>query len=65
MNPFELRYQLLETARSMLENEYHAQVHAWEMLEKVTDGVGYPKFPTFEDILKRAKEMNTFISETK
>jgi hypothetical protein len=65
MNPFELRYQLLETARSMLENQYHAQVQAWEMLEKVTDGAPYPKFPSFEDILNRAMEMNKFISDNK
>jgi len=65
MNPFELRYQLLESAKSMLEAQYHAQAQAWHALEKFTDDNPYPKFPSFQDILDRAAEMNKFISESK
>ena len=62
MNPFELRYQLLESAKSMLEHEFHAQIQLWDLSSKVGDP---PKYPTFNDILERAKEMNRFISDTK
>jgi hypothetical protein len=65
MNPFELRYQLLESAKSMLEAQYYAQAQAWHALEKFTDDNPYPKFPSFQDILDRAAEMNKFISESK
>jgi hypothetical protein len=53
MNPFELRYQLLNTARDMLESEYHA---------KKTHGVE-AYWPSLEDVLFRAKELNKFVSE--
>lgn len=62
MNPFELRYQLLESAKNMLEQQFHASMQLWDMTSKVGEP---PKFPTFEDILERAKEMNRFISESK
>ena len=65
MNPYELRLSLLNMARDMLTNQYHAEVQAWELLEKFTDDNPYPNFPTFQNILDRAAEMNKFISESK
>jgi len=65
MNPFELRLNLLNMARDMLDRQYEAQVKAWEFMEKFTDDVPYPQFPTFQDVIRRAAEMNTFISESK
>ena len=65
MNPFELRLNLLNMAKNMLDSQYQAQVKAWELMEKFTDNNPYPKFPTFQDILDRAAEMNKFISESK
>jgi hypothetical protein len=65
MNAYELRYQLIQSAKEMLEAQYHAQAQAWEALEKFTDNEPYPKFPSFQDILDRAAEMNKFISESK
>jgi hypothetical protein len=62
MNPFELRYQLLESAKSMLEGQFHATMHLWDLTGKAGDP---PKFPSFQDILDRATEMNKFISESK
>jgi hypothetical protein len=53
MSPFELRYQLLNTARDMLESEYHAKkAHNVEA-----------NWPSLEDVLFRAKELNKFVSE--
>jgi len=62
MNPFELRYQLLESAKSQLEGQFHALMQLWDMSGKAGEP---PKFPSFENILERAKEMNKFISESK
>jgi hypothetical protein len=62
MNPFELRYQLLQAAKDMLEQQFHASKQIWELTNKAGDP---PKFPSFQDILDRATEMNKFISESK
>jgi hypothetical protein len=62
MNAFELRYQLLESAKSMLEGQFHATMHLWDLTGKAGEP---PKFPSFQDILDRAAEMNKFISESK
>jgi hypothetical protein len=52
MNPFELRFAMLNTAKEMLEAEYHSKkVHE----EQVS-------WPTLEDILARAEALNEFVS---
>ena len=53
MNPFELRYQVLTIARDMLEAEYHS---------KKEHGVEVD-WPSLEDVLFRAKELNKIVSE--
>lgn len=53
MNPFELRFQMLNTAREMLESEYHAKKSHGEQAS----------WPTLEDVLERAKALNAFVSE--
>jgi len=53
MNPFELRFQILQTARQMLESEYHA---------KKTHGEN-ATWPTLDQIIERAKALNNFVSE--
>jgi hypothetical protein len=62
MNPFELRVNLLNMAKDMLENQFHSNMHLWDLTNKAGDP---PKFPSFQDILERAAEMNKFISESK
>jgi hypothetical protein len=62
MDPAQLRFQLLESARSMLEGQFHATMHIWDLAGKTNEP---PKFPSFQDILDRAAEMNKFISESK
>ena len=53
MNAFELRFSMLQTAREMLEAEYHAKkAHD----ESVT-------WPTLEQVLERAKALNSFVSD--
>lgn len=60
MNPFELRYQLLHSAKEILEAQFHAGLKTWEILEKAGEP---PKFPTFQDMLDLATKMNKFVSE--
>jgi hypothetical protein len=62
MNPYELRYQLLQAAKDMLEQQFHASKQIWELMEKAGEP---PKFPSYQEILERAAEMNKFISESK
>lgn len=53
MNAYELRFQMLHTAREMLESEYHAKkAHGDDV-----------KWPTLEQVLDRAKALNSFVSE--
>ena len=55
MNPFELRYQMLNTAREMLESEYHAKKSNSEAAE----------WPTLDKVLERAAALNKFVSDNK
>ena len=65
-NPYELRFQIFETARAVLTDEYWAQVNRREVLIE-TGGVDripeYPEYPTMEDILNRSQIINGFVSE--
>ena len=64
MNPFELRFNIFNTAKDMLEKQYEANLAAWELLNKTSKEVTElaPKFPTTEEIIDKAIEINTFIS---
>lgn len=66
MNPFELRYDLLKTSKEFLTEQYNAQLKAWEMADEAGKKLleTAPKFPTMEEIISNAIEMNKFISTT-
>lgn len=53
MNAFELRFSMLQTAREMLEAEYHSKKSHGEQVE----------WPTLEQVLERAKALNAFVSD--
>jgi hypothetical protein len=53
MNPFELRFAMLNTAKEMLEAEYHSKKAHEEQVS----------WPTLEDILARAEALNEFVSK--
>ena len=53
MNPFQLRFEMLQTARQMLEAEYHAKKSHDEPTT----------WPTLEQVLERARALNSFVSE--
>jgi len=53
MNAFQLRFAILNTAREMLEAEYHAKKSNGEAIE----------WPTVDQVIERAKVLNSFVSE--
>ena len=53
MNAFELRFQMLNTAREMLESEYHSKKSHDEQVN----------WPTLDDVLERARKLNDFVSD--
>ena len=64
MNPFELRFSIFNTAKDLLVKQHEANLVAWEVLNKTTKEAAElaPKFPTTEEIIDKAIEINTFIS---
>ena len=64
MNPFELRFSVFNTAKDLLLKQHEANLAAWEVLNKTSKEVEElaPKFPTMEEIIEKAIEINTFIS---
>lgn len=66
MNPFELRYAILHTAKEAMEAQYKANLAVWESFDKTSKTTVdlAPKFPTLEEIIEKAVEMNKFVSET-
>lgn len=66
MNPYELRFSILNTAKDFLESQYKANLTVWELADatakKALDLA--PKFPTMEEVIEKAIEINKFVSET-
>ena len=64
MNPFELRFSVFNTAKDLMIRQHEANLAAWEVLSKTTKEAEdlAPKFPTMEEIIDKAIEINTFIS---
>lgn len=76
LTPFEIRLELLKMAKEMLEQEFHAkkdhemQRFHNELEDARNNGTPrpiMPSFPTFFDeseIIRKAKELNSFVSQT-
>ena len=65
MNPYELRFSILNTAKEFLEQQYKANLAAFEALDKATKEAAdlAPKFPTVEEVIEKAVEINKFVSD--
>ena len=65
MNPFELRFSVFNTAKDFLEQQYKANLAAWDALDKENKNATdlAPKFPTMEEIIEKAIEINKFVSD--
>ncbi len=64
MNPFELRYSVFNTAKDLMVKQHEANMAAWQVLDKTSKETAElaPKFPTMEEIIDKAIEINTFVS---
>ena len=64
MNPFELRFSVFNTAKDLMIKQHEASMAAWEVLNKTSKEAEElaPKFPTMEEIIDKAIEINTFVS---
>jgi hypothetical protein len=65
MNPFELRYSVFQTAKEFLEHQYKANLAAFDALDKAAKDAAElaPKFPTVEEVIEKAVEINKFVSD--
>jgi hypothetical protein len=65
MNPFELRFSVFNTAKDFLEQQYKANLVAFEAMDKATKQAVElaPKFPTMEEVIEKAVEINKFVSD--
>jgi hypothetical protein len=64
VSPFELRFSIFNTAKDLMIKQHEASMAAWEVLNKTSKEAAdlAPKFPTTEEIIDKAIEINTFIS---
>jgi hypothetical protein len=65
MNPYELRFSILNTAKDFLEQQYKANLAAFDALDKAAKNAAElaPKFPTVEEVIEKAVEINKFVSD--
>jgi hypothetical protein len=64
MNPFELRFSVFNTAKTFLEEQYKANMAAWELLNKTSKKTEElaPSYPKMHEIIEKAIEINEFVS---
>jgi len=64
MNPFELRFNVFNTAKTFLEEQYKANMAAWEVLNKTSKKTEElsPSYPTMHEVIEKAIEINEFVS---
>jgi|GEM_PF-1231348 len=64
VSPFELRFSIFNAAKDLMIKQHEANMAAWEVLNKTTKEAAElaPSFPTTEEIIDKAIEINTFIS---
>jgi hypothetical protein len=66
MNPFELRFSIFNSAKDLLIKQHEANMLVWNALDEASKKAQdlAPKYPTIEEIVDKAIEINKFISET-
>ena len=68
-NGYEIRTEILDMAKGLVSEEFHAKFHGWEMStardEKtgaLITTVGMPQFPGLEQVLATAEKMYAFVN---
>ena len=66
MNPFELRFSIFNSAKDLLIKQHEANLAVWTALDNASKQAAdlAPKYPTIEEIVDKAIEINKFISES-
>lgn len=66
---YEIRSDILEMAKGMLAEEFHAKMYGWELTaakdEKTGQAittVGMPEFPGLDKVLETAEKMYNFVN---
>jgi hypothetical protein len=61
-----MRFNIFNSAKELLETQYKANLDAWKLLDKTSKEVAdlAPSYPTFNEILDKAIEINKFVSES-
>ena len=69
-NGYEIRTEILDMAKSMLSEEFHAKFLGWEMSTakdektgKLVTSVGMPEFPGLDKVLATAEKMYAFVND--
>lgn len=69
-NGYEIRTEILEMAKDLVQTEYSMKVHGWELsAEKDDKGnivtkVGMPEFPGLDKVLETAEKMYSFVNQS-
>ena len=69
-NGYEIRTEILDMAKGLMMEEYHAKFHGWEISAQrdeksgqVVTTVGMPQFPGLEQVLATAEKMYSFVNQ--
>jgi len=68
-NGYEIRTDILDMAKSMVSEEFHAKFNGWEMSTakdpdtgKLVTTVDMPQFPGLDKVLETAEKMYAFVN---
>jgi len=69
-NGYEIRTEILDMAKGLVSEEFHAKFQGWEMSTardektgKLVTTVGMPQFPGLDKILETAEKMYGFVNQ--
>ena len=68
-NGYEIRADILDMAKGLVSEEFHAKFHGWEMsvqkdekTGQVVSKVDMPEFPGLDKVLEAAEKMYAFVN---
>lgn len=69
-NGYEIRTEILDMAKGLVSEEFHAKFNGWEMSTardektgKLVTTVGMPEFPGLDKVLATAEKMYDFVNQ--
>jgi hypothetical protein len=71
-NGYEIRADVLEMAKNLVSEEYHAKYMGWEVSQErdpktgqIVTKVAAPEFPGLEKVLETAQKMYDFVNQSR